>query len=156
MIDLTSEGSCYTSDWEITLKEQWCSEQVSVRDLRTHGSVQLHLRCFLGLDQFYRLLGCPHCQNFVVASVQERRDRSVQWGGLGLRRATAKHSGEGGTFFQSFYYFPCVQSQAALVDANTLKCSALNAHCCADKRAKYVRFREHLLNQEELLAGLQL
>ena len=61
-----------------------------------------------------------------------------------------------GPFFQSFYYFPCVQSQAALVDANTLKCSALNAHCCADKRAKYVRFRKHLLNQEELLAGLQL
>ena len=51
------------------------------------------------------------------------------------------------------YYFPCVQSQAALVDANTLKCSALNAHCCADKRAKYVRFRKHLhlLNLEELL-----
>ena len=50
------------------------------------------------------------------------------------------------------YYFPSVQSQAA----NTLKCSAFNAHCCADKRAKYVRFRKHLLNQEELLAGLQL
>ena len=40
------------------------------------------------------------------------------------------------------YYSPSVQSQAALVDANTLKCSALNAHCCADKRAKYVRFRK--------------
>ena len=50
------------------------------------------------------------------------------------------------------YYFQSVQSQAA----NTLKCSALNAHCCANKRAKYVRFRKHLLNQEELLAGLQL
>ena len=41
------------------------------------------------------------------------------------------------------YYSPCVQSQAALVDANTLECSALNAHCCADKRAKYVRFRKN-------------
>ena len=40
------------------------------------------------------------------------------------------------------YYSPSVQSQAALVDANTLECSALNAHCCADKRAKYVRFRK--------------
>ena len=48
-------------------------------------------------------------------------------------------------------YFPCVQSQAGLVEANKLKCSALNTHCCADKRAKYVRFRKHFLNQEELL-----
>ena len=39
------------------------------------------------------------------------------------------------------YYSPSVQSQAAL-DANTLECSALNAHCCAHKRAKYIRFRK--------------
>ena len=40
------------------------------------------------------------------------------------------------------YYSPSVQSQAALVDGNTLECSALNTDCCADKRAKYVSLEE--------------
>ena len=40
------------------------------------------------------------------------------------------------------YSSPSVQSQAALVDGNTLECSALNTDCCADKRAKYVSLEE--------------